>query len=79
MIHGSTQTERLWNLLSDHKPHRTDQILKLVYGNKKLGIARISARVYDIKRMFNKEIESYKDPVKQTLWWYRLTGKKYEV
>jgi hypothetical protein len=36
-----TQTQRLYELLTDGKPHRTDDILRVVYGSEHNGIARI--------------------------------------
>jgi len=46
-----TQTARLLQLLKDHKPHRTDEILREVYGSEHLGIARIGARINDLKKL----------------------------
>lgn len=68
----NSQTEKLYNLLSDMKPHRTDEILHSVYGGSHLGIARISARIYDVKRKYHVEIESRRDTVNETLYWYQI-------
>jgi hypothetical protein len=39
-----THTERFYNFLEDGKPHRADEILRVVYGSEHNGIARIGAR-----------------------------------
>jgi hypothetical protein len=39
-----TQLTRLAELPKDGKPHRTDEILREVYGSEHLGIARVGAR-----------------------------------
>ena len=66
-----TQTERLYELLKEGKPHRTDEILLKVYGSAHNGIARISARVADLKEgkwpgKFKNNIVDYHDP--QNVW-----------
>lgn len=69
-----TQGERLIALLRDGKPHSTPEILDVVYGGSHLGIARISARVYDLNRKlpFGQHIFSTRDPAKKTVWIYQL-------
>lgn len=67
-----SQTVKLLNLLSDFKPHRTDEILKKVYGNSHLGIARISARVYDLKKKYHCNIKCIKDRKNPTLSFYQI-------
>jgi hypothetical protein len=62
-----TQTERLYNLLKDNLPHRTDEILRVVYGSEHNGIARIGARIADLKAgkwpgQVRCTIEGYHDP-----------------
>jgi hypothetical protein len=44
-----SQTDRLYALLKDGMPRRTDEILRVVYGGEHLGIARIGARIADLK------------------------------
>ena len=65
-----SQSERLYELLSDFSWHRTDEILERVYGSSHLGIARISARIYDVQKKYRLEIESEKE--KGSLWKYRM-------
>ena|ERR1700733_8898302 len=72
-----TQTERLYNLLKDGNPHRTDEILRVVYGSEHNGIPRIGTRVADLKAgkwpgQVKCNIEGYKDPENQALYFYKL-------
>lgn len=69
-----SQTDRLYNLLRSG-PLRTDMIQRKVYGSDKLGVARIAARIYDIKQKYDVEIESWRDPKKRTLYWYAMKSK----
>lgn len=69
---GKTQTDRLFNVLSDGYPHRTDEILRKVYGSDHLGIARIGARVADLKQKGYVIPDAKPDPNKPTLYWYRM-------
>ncbi len=68
-----SQTDRLLDLLNDGQWHSTPDILAAVYGSEHLGIARIGARVKDLKdRGF--EIESRRDDMHKTVWHYRLVS-----
>lgn len=71
-----SQTDLLYSLLKDGKDHDTLEILEKVYGGSHLGIARISARVYDIENKYDVKIESRKDKVKKTIWIYRLVSNE---
>lgn len=73
------QTKRLYELLLDGKPHRTDEICREVYGDEHLGVARIGARIWDIKKKYCMAIKSWRDEVKKTLWWYQIDGHPTEV
>lgn len=66
-----SQTRRLLNLLLDGEPHRTDHILEEIYGGGHLGIARIGARVHDLKKQ-GYEIEGFRDEENPSLYWYQL-------
>lgn len=66
------QAKKLYDLLRDGRPHRTDEICREVYGDEHLGVARIGARIYDIKKKHNLVIKSWKDEVKKSLWWYQI-------
>jgi hypothetical protein len=72
MKKGEGQAERLYKLLQDKKAHRTDEILQEIYGASHLGIARISARIYDVKQRYNVAIACKKDKHNPTLVWYEL-------
>jgi hypothetical protein len=66
-----SQVDRLYKLLSsDFGWHTTPEILERVYGCSHLGIARISARIFDVKSKYNVEIESELE--RDSLWKYRL-------
>ncbi len=65
-----SQTSKLYDLLKDGLPHRTDEIMEKVYGNDHLGLARCGARIWDIKKKYHIEIEGEKDPIKPSLYWY---------
>lgn len=70
-----SQAESLLNLLSDGKPHSTVEILEKIYGGSHLGLARVGARVYDL-RLKGYEIEGKKDEVTKSIYWYQLKGEK---
>lgn len=67
-----SQKIRLYQLLSDGKPHRTDEILEKVYGASHLGVARIASRIHDLRKQENLDIISYREPQKPSLWVYQL-------
>lgn len=67
----NSQKTRLLELLSDGQAHRTDNILQEVYGSEHLGLARIGARCYDLKRE-GKNIIGWRDKDKNSLYWYQL-------
>lgn len=67
-----SQTEKLYELLSDGLPHRTDEIMEKVYGSDHLGLARCGARIYDLKKKYGVEITGRKDTVNPSLYWYQM-------
>ena len=67
-----TQKEKLLNLLSDYKPHRTDEIMEVVYGSSHLGLCRIGARIHDLKADGAKFEDGWKDKITPSLFWYQL-------
>lgn len=70
-----SQVKKLFKLLKNGDPYRTDYILHKVYGNNNLGIARISARIYDIKKKIESQgytIKCKKDKDVPTLHWYQI-------
>jgi hypothetical protein len=66
-----SQVNKLYDLLYDGLPHRSDEILSVVYGSEHLGLARIASRIYDLKKK-GLIIRSYPDPDKRSLTWYQL-------
>ena len=66
-----SQANLLFNLLLDRNWHRTDEILEKVYGFDHVGIARVGARIADLKRK-GCVIYGKPDKMKHSLYWYRL-------
>jgi hypothetical protein len=73
-----TQTDRLLELLKDYKPHRTDEILREVYGSEHMGIARIGARINDLKKR-GHNIFGYHDPTNRKLYVYKLVPPEVPI
>jgi len=82
-----TQHERLFNLLSDNQPHRTDEIVNVVYHSANIcfhcgrgdtrSLARVGARIWDLKngKWRGKTycfIHGWKDEKNHALHWYRM-------
>ena len=70
-----SQRERLLDLLKDGEPHSTIEILNEVYGVEHYGVARISARIIELRRE-GYLIDGWKDKEKKTVYWYRLVGSR---
>lgn len=71
------QADRLISLLNDRREHSTLEILDYVYGVKFRGIARISARIHELKKK-GYQIEGKKDIFDSSIYWYRLVGVNSE-
>jgi hypothetical protein len=69
-----SQVQKLHELLMDNKWHNTIEILESVYGIEHSGIARIGARVHDLKNL-GYEIES-RHTKKKGIWEYRLINEE---
>ena len=77
-----SQTDRLYNLLSDYLPHRTDEIVRIIYGEgqrclacgrkENLSLARVGARIYDVQKKYGVEIVGRKDKENKKLYWYSM-------
>lgn len=67
-----SQKQRLLSLLSDGEWYDTPSIQYAVYGGEHLGVARIAARIGDLKKD-GHDIESKK--VSKSIWCYRLVKK----
>ncbi len=79
-----SQTEKLYELLKDGRPHRTDEILRVVYGSSHNGIARIGARISDLKngkwsQGIHCRIIGWHDANTSALYWYQLEQTKMPV
>lgn len=73
-----SQNDSLYRILSDGLPHRADNLVVSVYGFcDGVRLARLSARVYDVKMKHSVEINSWPDKGNKKLWWYQLV--KIEV
>ena len=66
-----SQTEKLETLLKDGNWHRVDNIIRDVYEMDKVCVARISARILDLKKK-GYEIESRPSVFDKKLWEYRI-------
>lgn len=69
-----SQKQKLLNLLSDYEWHSTIEICDIVYGAIHFGLARVGARIFDLKQD-GHTIEGKHDPERQTIYWYRLIPK----
>lgn len=80
-----TQSQALYKLLSDGLPHRTDEIMEVVYGGSHLGLARVGARINELVNkgyVFldrnGKEItekgarRGWYDDKNSSLYWYHM-------
>ena len=68
----TSQVDRLYNLLSDGRPHSTVEILEEVYGGDHLGLARVAARIYDVKKKYHVNIKCWSDSERRTMSWYQI-------
>ena len=59
-------------LLLDGYPHRTDEIMRVVYGADHLGVARIASRIADLKNR-GHVLVGWKDEERPSLYWYQIT------
>ena len=67
-----SQTQKLKDLMLDGEPHRTDEIVRIVYGAG-MSLARVGARIYDLKNKFNLNIIGWHDSQNPKLYWYQIT------
>lgn len=70
-----SQTDKLYELLKDGKPHSTIEIRRVVYGDEHLSMARIASRANDLRKR-GYVIESRPGKINKTIWWYKLTPKE---
>lgn len=69
-----SQVEKLSAALEDGRPHRSDELVAAVYGSAHLGLARLAARIHDLKARLpqGQTINSWRDREIETLWWYQI-------
>ncbi len=66
------QLKRLRDFLSDGRPHDTPSIMREVYGDEHLGIARVGARIHDLRHKHGLTIRAWRDETRRTVTWYQL-------
>jgi len=69
-----SQAEKLRRLLSDGEPHSTLDIMEKVYGGSHLGIARVGARIHDLKDR-GHTIVGWKDEKNKAIYHYQMSMK----
>lgn len=69
----SIQRERLYEVLKDMKPHRTDSLVAAVY-SPGAALARLAGRVFEVKQRLPSgwSIKSWKAPENPVLHYYQL-------
>lgn len=68
---------RIYEILSDCRPHRSDEITNKLFGTAdtaRTGLFRLGARIFDI-RAEGYIIHSWKDKDNHKLHWYLLEGR----
>mgnify|MGYP001402886203 CR=1 FL=1 len=71
-----SQTDKLYDLLSDGNAHRTDEIVSKVYSGGSL--ARVGARIFDVKKKYGVEIIGWHDEKNPSLYWYQIKAPAFE-
>lgn len=66
-----SQVDRLIQILKDHKPHSSYELIKEVYEVRAPSSARLAARIYDLKQRGNV-IDSWEDKDNHKIQWYQL-------
>lgn len=74
-----SQTDKLYELLKDHEPHRTVDLVPLVYPSSDIcphcgrgdrrDLARLGARKFDAEKKYDVTIKSFR---KDKHWWYQM-------
>ncbi len=71
-----SQLEKMWDLMRDGNPHSTYQIVAEVYDMSTTTIARVASRVFDMKKKYGVDINSWPDKDNPKMWWYQVVIKK---
>lgn len=75
-----SQVKKLYDVLQDKKPHRSDELLREVYDwSNGPCVARLSARIFDCRQKFGLTIKSWRDPQKKNLTWYQIKPNYWEM
>mgnify|MGYP001579568009 CR=1 FL=1 len=70
-----SQINEIYLILQDKLPHRSDEFQTKLFGSTKVGLFRLGARIYDLrKRGF--DIRGWKDPKVRSLYWYQLISSE---
>lgn len=73
-----SQVDNILRLLMDGLPHSTVEILNTCYNLEDKGIARIGARIYDLRKRGYK-IQGVKDVEKHSIYWYTLVNDSSKI
>ena len=68
-----SQSSEILEILLDEKAHRVDEIIEKVYKMEKPSVARVGARIFELKEKHGFEIKSWPDPKNRKLWYYQLS------
>lgn len=71
---------RIFEILSDGYPHRSDHITAQLFGSSdtiEVGLFRLGARIYDLKKDGHK-ISGWLDDNNRKLYWYKLEHASFE-
>jgi len=70
-----SQIKRILEILLDKKPHSSFELVKRAYGSHGPSLARLGARIWDIKQK-GYEIIGWHDPDDPKKYWYQLIAAK---
>ncbi len=70
-----SQLLALYEALQDKKPHSNFELVGEVYHFKGPSIARLGARIFDLKRKYGLDIQGWKDTSDPRKYWYQLNKK----
>ena len=68
-----SQTQRLYNLLSDGQPHSVPEIMLKVYGIEHSGYCNVHGRITDIRKKYGVEVKNLPDINRRSITWYQMT------
>lgn len=71
-----SQLNVLWSILQDKKPHSNFELVGKAYNQTGPSVARIGARIFDLKKKYGVQIDGWHDPKDQRKYWYQLKRVK---